>query len=42
MSLKTNLSLAYENDEEDVKPQRFDKVRLCNEFISSGGDFCTT
>ena len=42
MSLKTNLSLADENDEQAVGPQRFDELRLCDEFISSGGDFCTT
>ena len=37
-----NLPLANENDEQDVKPQRFDELRLWDEFISSGGDFCTT
>lgn len=41
MSLQTNLSLVDENDEQDVRTQRFDEVRLCDEFISSIGDFCT-
>ena len=41
MSLQTNLSLVDENDEQDVRTQRFDEVRLCDKFISSIGDFCT-
>ena len=41
MSLKTNLSAADENDEQDARPQRFDQLRLGDEFISFSGDLCT-
>ena len=35
-----SLSLVDENDEQDARPQRFDQLRLCDEIISPGGDFC--